>query len=90
MKVDKTTVCRHAKEGKVGISYKSAYKRPYLTKDMKSKRVQFCKAHRARDWKKVVFSDSKIWVYDFLNSKSEQKVWAKKHERPVRECIKKK
>lgn len=51
---------------------------------MKIKRVQFCTAHRARDWKKVVFSDSKIWVYDFLNSRSDLRRWSKRDERPIR------
>jgi hypothetical protein len=63
MKIDKSTVYRHAKIGKAGLVYRSASKKPLVTNTMKAKRVNFCKSNQRRDWKKVVFSDSKIWVF---------------------------
>ena len=39
VKVHKRTVCRHAKAGKAGISYKPVLKKPHLTKAMKTKRL---------------------------------------------------
>jgi hypothetical protein len=61
MKID--SVYRHAKIGKVGLVYRYASKKLLVTNTMKSKRVHFCKSNQRRDWKKVVFSDSKIWVF---------------------------
>lgn len=43
LKVDKSTVCRHAKLGKAGLVYRAATKKPLVTRAMKSKIFQFSK-----------------------------------------------
>lgn len=87
--MSRSTVCRHAKAGKAGLVSRAPVKRPYLTTEHKAKRVTFCKQNKSRDWKKVVFSDSKIWVYTF-DIPAGQNVWTIRGDRPVRHVTKNK
>lgn len=61
--ISPTTVWRTATSGKNGLKLKSVRMKPFLTAQHKANRVAFARANRGTDWSKVIFTDSKYWIY---------------------------
>ena len=62
--------------------------KPLLTKEQRSKRFLWAKAHRnwtKQHWRKVIFSDESVFRTN--NHRRTNRMWRRKHEKYNRECI---
>jgi hypothetical protein len=64
--------------------------KPLLSKKQKAARVDFARKYIGTNWQRVVFTDSKYWVYQYSDSASIKRKWVSKGEVPIIHKSKKK
>ena len=75
--ISASTIQRRVKEGKAGLKCRSVVKKPLLTEDHKTKRVEFAEENKGSDWKYIVFSDSCIFNYHHKDKAEPRRKWVK-------------
>ena len=78
-----SSVWRTAVSGKRPLKLKTVKYKPFLTPEHKSNRLAFARANRGRDWSRVIFTDSKYWVYHYAEGIVTSKRWSQADEQPV-------
>ena len=81
--VSTSSVWRTAVSGKRPLKLKTVHYKPFLTPEHKSNRLAFARANRGRDWSRVIFTDSKYWVYHYAEGVVRSKRWSYADEQPV-------
>lgn len=74
------TVRAAASRGRHPLTYKSVIKKPFLTEKQRQDRLTFALANQGRNWRAVMFTDSKIFTCKAFGGPTKSKVWAKRSE----------
>ena len=64
------------------MGYKSIKRKPMLTSKHKDARIQFALKYKGLDWKRVCFSDSKRFVYEYTSGTRLKFKWCMYDEKP--------
>ena len=83
-KVAHTTITRQTHRGRKDLGYKTVIRKPLLHEHHKLRRVQFAEDNKDMDFKKVAFTDSKYWVFQFSNRNNMKKAWVDVRDKPLK------
>ena len=78
-----STVARHAHRGRFPLKYKTVVKKPALTQRQRQIRLSFAKSNLRRNWKSVMFTDSKYWYYQGGEGSQRSRAWVEGGSKPA-------
>jgi hypothetical protein len=66
------------------LGYKTVVKKPLLYEHHKVWRKQYVEGNQNTDWKKVIFTDSKYWTFQFSYRNNMKKEWVELSDKPLK------